>query len=70
MATMNWTFVRNCHGKDRYLSSRGLEITRLPITETLVIAAARQGLGLVVKTVALPQDHAHAGRLLDRAGQP
>jgi LysR family glycine cleavage system transcriptional activator len=67
MAAMEWIIARNWPEQDDYLKSLGLDPAGLSQTEfpneELSIAAARQGLGLVVESVALMEDDVQAGRL-------
>lgn len=65
---MEWILARNWPEQDNFLHSLGLEPASLSQTdfanEDLSIAAARQGLGLVVESYALMADDVAAGRLL------
>ncbi len=68
MAAMDWVLARNWPEQDDYLRSLGLDPAALSSTEisdeTLAIAAARQGFGLVVESRALLADDIAAGRLV------
>lgn len=67
MAGMEWILSDTWPEQDRYLASLGLDPAALSITQisddALAVAAARQGLGLVVESAALLEDDARAGRL-------
>jgi LysR family glycine cleavage system transcriptional activator len=67
MAGMDWILAENWPEQDQYLTSLGLDPASLSITQisddALAVAAARQGLGLVVESAALLEDDARAGRL-------
>lgn len=67
MAEMDWVLARNWAEQDAYLRQLGLEPTTLSSTEIsseeLALAAARQGLGLVVESVALIESDVTEGRL-------
>lgn len=67
MAVMDWILARNWPEQDNYLRSLGLDPEALSATdfpgEELAIAAARQGLGLVVESLALIESDVTAGRL-------
>lgn len=67
MAEMDWILARNWPEQDNYLRSLGLDPETLSATdfpgEELAIAAARQGLGLVVESIALIESDVSAGRL-------
>lgn len=67
MAEMDWVLARNWAEQDAYLRQLGLEPTTLSSTdissEELALAAARQGLGLVVESVALIESDVAEGRL-------
>lgn len=68
MAAADWVLARDWPEQDNYLRSLGLDPDSLSrtdmATEELAIAAARQGLGLVVESLALLEDDATAGRLV------
>jgi LysR family glycine cleavage system transcriptional activator len=67
MREMDWILQRNWPEQDAYLRQLGLEPEALSRTdlsgEELVIAAARQGLGLAVESLALIEADVAAGRL-------
>jgi LysR family glycine cleavage system transcriptional activator len=67
MAAMEWIIARNWPEQDDYLKSLGLDPAELIRTEfpneELSIAAARQGLGLVVESAALIEGDVREGRL-------
>lgn len=67
MANMDWVLSRNWAEQDAYLRQLGLEPSALSSTdisnEELALAAARQGLGLVVESVALIESDVAEGRL-------
>jgi LysR family glycine cleavage system transcriptional activator len=67
MAQMDWVLSRNWAEQDAYLRQLGLEPSALSSTdinnEELALAAARQGLGLVVESVALIESDVAEGRL-------
>jgi LysR family glycine cleavage system transcriptional activator len=67
MARMDWILSRNWAEQDAYLRLLGLDPTALSSTdissEELALAAARQGLGLVVESVALIESDVAEGRL-------
>jgi LysR family transcriptional regulator, glycine cleavage system transcriptional activator len=67
MRGMDWILQRNWPEQDAYLRQIGLEPGELSSTdlsgEELVIAAARQGLGLVVESLALIEADVDEGRL-------
>jgi LysR family transcriptional regulator, glycine cleavage system transcriptional activator len=67
MRDMDWILQRNWPEQDAYLRQLGLEPETLSRTdlsgEELVIAAARQGLGLAVESLALIESDVDAGRL-------
>lgn len=67
LARMEWILAPNWAEQDAYLRQLGLEPTTLSSTdinnEELAIAAARQGLGLVVESVALIESDVAEGRL-------
>lgn len=68
LAAADWVLARDWPEQDNYLKSLGLDPERLSrtdmATEELAIAAARQGLGLVVESLALFEDDVAAGRLV------
>lgn len=68
MAAADWVLARDWPEQDNYLRSLGLHPEHLSrtdmATEELAIAAARQGLGLVVESMALLEHDAAAGRLV------
>ena len=67
MREMDWILTRNWPEQDSYLRLIGLEPSKLSRTdvsgEDLAIAAARQGLGLVVESAALIEADVAEGRL-------
>jgi LysR family glycine cleavage system transcriptional activator len=67
MAAEEWIIARDWPEQENYLRSIGLDPQSLSQTEfpneELSIAAARQGLGLVVESVALMEDDIREGRL-------
>jgi LysR family glycine cleavage system transcriptional activator len=67
MREMDWILQRNWPEQDAYLRQLGLEPESLSRTdlsgEELVIAAARQGLGLAVESIALIESDVEGGRL-------
>ncbi|NHB76613.1 LysR family transcriptional regulator [Rhodobacter calidifons] len=67
MAGMDWILSRNWPEQDAYLRQLGLDPAKLSSTdistEELALAAARQGLGLVVESVALIETDVAEGRL-------
>lgn len=67
MAGMEWILSRTWPEQDAWLRQLGLDpeaLTRTDInSEELAIAAARQGLGLVIESVALIESDAADGRL-------
>ncbi|MBN8632887.1 MAG: LysR family transcriptional regulator [Rhodobacterales bacterium] len=67
MAEMDWVLARNWPEQDAYLRQLGLDPEALSSTdissEELALAAARQGLGLVVESVALIESDVAEGRL-------
>lgn len=67
MAEMDWVLARNWAEQDAYLRQLGLDPATLSSTdissEELALAAARQGLGLVVESVALIESDVAEGRL-------
>ncbi len=68
MAGMEWIAARDWPEQDDYLRSIGLDPVALSKTEfpneELSIAAALQGLGLVVESLALIEDDLRTGRLV------
>ncbi len=68
MQTMDWFLTRDWPEQENYLISLGLKPDRLSRTdfnsEDLSLAAARQGLGLVVESHALIEDDVAEGRLV------
>ncbi|QYK41961.1 MAG: LysR family transcriptional regulator [Paracoccaceae bacterium] len=68
LADMDWILSRGWLEQDDYLRSLGLEPALLSATEisdeSLALAAARQGLGLVVESAALVEDDVREGRLV------
>ncbi len=68
LAAADWVLARDWPEQDNYLRSLGLDPAQLSrtdmTTEELAIAAARQGLGLVVESLALLEDDVAAGRLV------
>lgn len=67
MAQMDWVLERNWAEQNTYLRQLGLDPATLSSTEIsseeLALAAARQGLGLVVESVALIESDVAEGRL-------
>ena len=67
MAATEWILSRNWPEQDNYLRHLGLDPAELSATdfpgEELAIAAARQGLGLVVESMALIEADVTEGRL-------
>ncbi len=67
MREMDWVLTRNWSEQDAYLQRLGLDPAKLSRTdvsgEELAIAAARQGLGLVVESAALIEADVADGRL-------
>jgi LysR family glycine cleavage system transcriptional activator len=67
MAGMDWILSRTWPEQDAYLRQLGLDpdtLSRTDISgEELAIAAARQGLGLVIESVALMESDVAEGRL-------
>jgi LysR family glycine cleavage system transcriptional activator len=67
MREMDWILTRNWPEQDSYLRRLGLQpedLSRTDVSgEDLAIAAARQGLGLVVESMALIESDVAAGRL-------
>lgn len=68
LAAADWVLARDWPEQDNYLRSLGLDPAKLSrtdmTTEELAIAAARQGLGLVVESLALLEDDVAARRLV------
>lgn len=68
MQGMEWILSRDWPEQENYLRSLGLDPERLSRTEffneELSLAAARQGLGLVVESLALMEDDLEEGRLV------
>jgi LysR family transcriptional regulator, glycine cleavage system transcriptional activator len=68
MQGMEWFLTRDWPEQENYLISLGLNPARLSRTdfnsEDLSLAAARQGLGLVVESFALIEDDVAEGRLM------
>lgn len=68
LAAADWVLARDWPEQDNYLRSLGLDPSSLSrtdmATEELAIAAARQGLGLVVESLALLENDVAAGRLV------
>lgn len=68
LSAADWVLARDWPEQDNYLRSLGLNPERLSrtdmTTEELAIGAARQGLGLVVESLALLEDDVAAGRLV------
>jgi LysR family glycine cleavage system transcriptional activator len=68
MQDMEWILTRDWPEQENYLKSLGLEPKSLSRTEfnseELSLAAARQGLGLVVESLALMEDDLEEGRLV------
>lgn len=68
MQQMDWFLTRDWPEQENYLLSIGLHPVALARTEfnseELSLAAARQGLGLVVESYALIEDDVEAGRLV------
>lgn len=67
LADMDWILSRTWPEQDAYLRQLGLDPDRLSRTdigsEELAIAAARQGLGLVIESMALLESDVAEGRL-------
>lgn len=67
MAGMDWILSRNWPEQDNYLRHLGIDPSALSATdfpgEELAIAAARQGLGLLVESLALIEADVAEGRL-------
>ncbi|MBE2278054.1 MAG: LysR family transcriptional regulator [Rhodobacteraceae bacterium] len=68
MQDMEWLLAHDWPEQDNYLASLGLDPPRLSRTEfpgeDLSLAAARQGLGLIVESFALMEDDIADGRLV------
>lgn len=68
MQDMEWLLAHDWPEQDNYLQSLGLDPPRLSRTEfpgeDLSLAAARQGLGLIVESLALMEDDIAEGRLV------
>ena len=68
MQDMEWILARDWPEQENYLSSLGLDPAALSrtdfVNEELSLAAARQGLGLVVESLALMEDDLEEGRLI------
>lgn len=67
MQAMDWILARDWPEQENYLRSLGLDPDSLSrtefVNEELSLAAARQGLGLVVESLALMEDDLEEGRL-------
>ncbi|MES2143411.1 MAG: LysR family transcriptional regulator [Pseudomonadota bacterium] len=67
LATMDWILAPNWPEQDDYLRSLGLDPAKLSRStfpnEELSIAAAREGLGLIVESIALVESDIREGRL-------
>jgi LysR family transcriptional regulator, glycine cleavage system transcriptional activator len=67
MQDMEWILARDWPEQENYLKSLGLSPETLSrtefVNEELSLAAARQGLGLVVESLALMEDDLEEGRL-------
>lgn len=67
MQEMEWILARDWPEQENYLKSLGLRPESLSrtefVNEELSLAAARQGLGLVVESLALMEDDLEEGRL-------
>lgn len=67
MQEMEWILARDWPEQENYLKSLGLKPETLSrtefVNEELSLAAARQGLGLVVESLALMEDDLEEGRL-------
>lgn len=67
MQEMEWILARDWPEQENYLKSLGLRPEALSrtdfVNEELSLAAARQGLGLVVESLALMEDDLEEGRL-------
>lgn len=68
MQEMEWILARDWPEQENYLESLGLRPAALSrtdfVNEELSLAAARQGLGLVVESLALMEDDLEEGRLI------
>lgn len=68
MQEMEWVLARDWPEQENYLKSLGLTPESLSrtefVNEELSLAAARQGLGLVVESLALMEDDLEEGRLV------
>lgn len=68
MQGMEWLLTRDWPEQENYLRSLGLDPTSLSRTEfpgeELSLAAARQGLGLIVESLALMEEDIRDGRLV------
>jgi LysR family glycine cleavage system transcriptional activator len=68
LQAMEWILARNWPEQDNYLASLGLDPAQLSRSEfpgeELSIAAARQGLGVVVESLALIEGDIEEGRLV------
>ena len=68
MQEMEWILARDWPEQENYLRSLGLDPRTLSrtdfVNEELSLAAARQGLGLVVESLALMEDDLEEGRLI------
>lgn len=68
MQDMEWILARDWPEQENYIKSLGLAPETLSrtdfINEELSLAAARQGLGLVVESLALMEDDLEEGRLI------
>lgn len=68
MQAEDWVLTRDWPEQDAYLRSLGLDVARLNRTELpgedLLLAAARQGLGLIVESIALMEADLRDGRLV------
>ena len=68
MQGMEWLLTRDWPEQENYLLSLGLNPTLLSRTEfpgeELSLAAARQGLGLIVESLALMEEDIRDGRLI------
>ena len=68
MQEMEWILARDWPEQENYLKSLGLRPETLSrtdfVNEDLSLAAARQGLGLVVESLALMEDDLEEGRLI------